>query len=546
MQVRAHTLSRSVACGVAVLCAVVFVASAASTAHAAGVVGTGSAASCTDAALDAALTGGGLVTFSCGTAPVTIDISTGTGTKTIAVDTTIDGGGLITISGGEVAQVFVVAYGVNFTVQNLTIANGAGAINSGNGTLTVTNCTFTGNSPGGIVNSHGMLSIVNSTFNGNSGFGIANGGTLTVTNSTFTGNSASGITTGGGTLTVTDSSFSDNSAPYGGGILVENGTLTVANSTFSDNSALGGGGIEALSDYDADGYPGVVTLTVANSTFTGNSASKDGGAIDSEAVGILSITNSTFINNSAPIGGGISVHLIPDYSPTFRRELTAPAFRRELTAPDFQFLLRNTIVANNAGGNCSIDSGLTIEDDGHNLDDGMSCGFSAANGSLSNTDPQLDPAGLQNNGGPTQTVALCTGPGMPAGCTAASPAIGMGNGFVCAEAPVNDRDQRGFVRPGTGHTVCSMGAYEADASAPEPCMGDCNGNGLVAINELVLGVNIVLGVEPETACPAFANSLELVDIAQLITGVNNALTGCAVPSPIRCVGGTADGGCQGI
>jgi len=37
-----------------------------------------------------------LVTFNCGTARVTIDMSTGTSTKTIAADTSIDGGGLIT------------------------------------------------------------------------------------------------------------------------------------------------------------------------------------------------------------------------------------------------------------------------------------------------------------------------------------------------------------------------------------------------------------------------------------------------------------------
>ena len=118
---------------------------------AAGVVGTGTAASCTDAALNAALAGGGLVTFDCGPAPVTIDISTGTGTKTIAADTTIDGGGLITISGGNSVGVFCVNAGVKFTVQNLTIANGngtggGGGIDNDGGTLTVTNSTFSGNS----------------------------------------------------------------------------------------------------------------------------------------------------------------------------------------------------------------------------------------------------------------------------------------------------------------------------------------------------------------------------------------------------------------
>ena len=119
------------------------------------------------------------------------------------------------------------------------------------------------------------------------------------------------------------------------------------------------------------------------------------------------------------------------------------------------------------------------------------------------------------------------GRGVPAGCTAASPAIDAGDQAVCAAAPVNNRDQRGFVRPGTGHTQCSIGAYEADAIPPEPCTGDCDGNGMVAINELILGVNIVLGVQPVDACPAFANSQGMVDIAQLIKGVNNALNGCS-------------------
>jgi hypothetical protein len=58
------------------------------------------------------------------------------------------------------------------------------------------------------------------------------------------------------------------------------------------------------------------------------------------------------------------------------------------------------------------------------------------------------------------------------------------------------------------------------------CTGDCDGNGMVAITELILGVNIVLAIQQETACPAFANSQALVDIAQLMKGVNNALNGC--------------------
>lgn len=42
---------------------------------AAGVVGTGTPESCTEAALNAALAGGGGVTFDCGTSPVTITVT---------------------------------------------------------------------------------------------------------------------------------------------------------------------------------------------------------------------------------------------------------------------------------------------------------------------------------------------------------------------------------------------------------------------------------------------------------------------------------------
>jgi hypothetical protein len=66
----------------------------------------------------------------------------------------------------------------------------------------------------------------------------------------------------------------------------------------------------------------------------------------------------------------------------------------------------------------------------------------------------------------------------------------------------------------------------AAGAAHAQCVGDCNGDGEVTINELITGVNIALGSQPVSACPAFANDQGVVDIAQLIKGVNNALNGC--------------------
>jgi len=77
-------------------------------------------------------------------------------------------------------------------------------------------------------------------------------------------------------------------------------------------------------------------------------------------------------------------------------------------------------------------------------------------------------------------------------------------------------------------SLVMAGRVLAEAS----CVGDCNGDGQVTINELILGVNIALGVAPVSACEAFANNAGVVDIAQLIKGVNNALDGCpAGPTP---------------
>jgi hypothetical protein len=60
-----------------------------------------------------------------------------------------------------------------------------------------------------------------------------------------------------------------------------------------------------------------------------------------------------------------------------------------------------------------------------------------------------------------------------------------------------------------------------------PCVGDCNQDGSVAINELITGVRINLGDAALSACPAFdGNDDGSVSIAELIQAVNAALNGC--------------------
>lgn len=64
------------------------------------------------------------------------------------------------------------------------------------------------------------------------------------------------------------------------------------------------------------------------------------------------------------------------------------------------------------------------------------------------------------------------------------------------------------------------------ADRAKACVGDCGDTGMVRINDLILGANIALGLQPPSACTAFHNSQGEVDIAQLIQGVHNALQGC--------------------
>ncbi len=175
----------------------------------------------------------------------------------------------------------------------------------------------------------------------------------------------------------------------------------MSNTTFCGNTVYdsSGGSIRNL---------GAGALTVSNSTFSSNSAESGGGIING---GTLSVSNTTFSHNSAEYGGNIN--------------------------GEHALTLKNTIVADGPpGNNCAG----AITDGGGNLSypDTTCPGV--------NADPPLGP--LQDNGGPAWTMAL--GPG--------SAAIDAGIDAICAADPVNNRDQRGVVRPRGAH--CDIGALE--------------------------------------------------------------------------------------
>jgi len=113
--------------------------------------------------------------------------------------------------------------------------------------------------------------------------------------------------------------------------------------------------------------------------------------------------------------------------------------------------LTNTIAANSTGGdNCA----------GAFTDGGGNLSYPDATCGGINLNPLL--GALQNNGGPTQTMALGDG----------SAALDVGNTAGCQNAQIDNRDQRGNPRfaDGDGDTLawCDIGAYEAQSLAGYP------------------------------------------------------------------------------
>lgn len=81
------------------------------------------------------------------------------------------------------------------------------------------------------------------------------------------------------------------------------------------------------------------------------------------------------------------------------------------------------------------------------------------------------------------------------------------------------------------------------ASGASACPGDCNGDGQVAVNELIVGVRIALGEERIGACAAFDQIVvdDRIDISELILCVNAALDGCPRPQISTIVGSGVEG-----
>ncbi|MBA3468764.1 MAG: right-handed parallel beta-helix repeat-containing protein [Herpetosiphonaceae bacterium] len=297
-----------------VLLVLVFSQLTAQPASAGGVVGTGTPASCTEAAFDAAWAGGGVVTFNCGGAATIILTSQ----KSLVADVTFNGAGLITLSGNNLTRLLVANGGVLLTLNNMTLTAGStavgGALIEGTGAQIVVNGSRLTNSTatdqGGAiycyVGTGGTLAVNNSVISGNSaarGGGIYNDGcVMSVSNSLFSGNSTvgAGSQRGGGLytdgpLTVTNSTFTNNSGFDGGGVYVSsNAVATLSRVALLANSGSYGAGLENSG-----------TVTITDSLISGNTALNDGGGIWN-LDGRVVMRRTTVRDNRGSQGGGIN------------------------------------------------------------------------------------------------------------------------------------------------------------------------------------------------------------------------------------------------
>jgi len=354
------------------------------------------------------------------------------------------GAGTLTLAGSGSRVITIEAATVS--ISGVTISNGRGDYGGGilsSGRTTLTDCVVSSNAAtmfGGAIFNSGTMTLVRTVVSNSvaefraGALYTETGSTLTLDHATLSGNSSSvggAIDNHDGTLLINASTLTGNftTGIHGGaGGAIHNGglagTVRIVASTIDSNLAAWDGG--AI-------YTGSGTVTIENSTIVNNTSTcnfggcSGGGGIQSNSSQV-SINSSTFANNSSRIGGGNIMSL---YAIT---------------------TVRNSIFVTGASGsNCYTYFATDIVSSGNNVSDDMSCaGFFTQAGDLNGIAAGVNPNGLQDNGGPTRTVALLV----------TSPAVDRVPINACTTtggAPLIT-DQRGAPRPsGDG---CDSGAFE--------------------------------------------------------------------------------------
>ncbi|MDG9672469.1 hypothetical protein [Micromonospora sp. DH14] len=268
-------------------------------------IGTGTAASCTSAAVVKAVAAGGVITFNCGPAPVTIKMTAtakvrnANGPKVV-----LDGGGTVTLSGQ--GQRRILYLNTCDQAQGFTTSH---CQNQDHPQLTVQNLTFAdGNSTGEKAEGGGGGAI------------FVRGGRLKVVNSRFVRNRCdrTGPDLGGAAVRVLSqyenkpvyvvgSTFDGGSCSNGGALSSIGVSWVVLNSLLRNNEAIGNGANPAKSGTPGGGSGGAIycdgnefTVRIAGTIIENNKANEGGGAVffvSNNRTGTMRIENSTLRRN---------------------------------------------------------------------------------------------------------------------------------------------------------------------------------------------------------------------------------------------------------
>ncbi|MCP2322764.1 hypothetical protein HDA40_001271 [Hamadaea flava] len=275
------------------------------------VIGNGTAASCTSEAVVAAVAKGGVITFSCGSAPLTITMKSTARVRNTSAKVVLDGGGLVTLSGGGKRRILYMNTCDKSLVWTTSHCN-----DQASPQLTVQNLTFAdGNSTG------------DATEGGGGGAMFVRGGRVKVVSSRFLRNrcDTTGPDLGGAALRVLDQ-YQDKpvyivSSTFGGasgqgGVCSNGGALSsigvswvVLNSLLTHNRAIGKGANPARPGTPGGGSGGAIytdgdrfTVTIAGSIVQDNRAAEGGGAVffvSNDRTGTMTIENSTLRRNKS-------------------------------------------------------------------------------------------------------------------------------------------------------------------------------------------------------------------------------------------------------
>jgi hypothetical protein len=471
---------------------------------------------CTDAGLNSALTNGGFATFNCA-APTILNINE---KKTVTKNLTIDGGGLLTIRFNRAVTInrmltvtiqatqisdaavdptgycnrdpsrdyFLKGEANNIVLAGVTydylkvpnvIYEYTGGVNGNvvtvsnsktlNSSVLYVTSSYSNNTAkvenfeGGLVVFGSTTSIKNSKLDNfrisssasglvenvqvNGNYSLFFGGVSAVKNSLFKGNGGLVNDRLGGKLTVTNSVFQSAYSPYSSGlssspIILNQGEMTLSNSTVARNIVSPAYETYYFAPEEPKPELGECAAPEENPLPKAPQpaeASKMVGVIENrKLINAETAPNLTIINSTIAENETLS-------------NQTADTFSA-IAARDGTVTLKNTILYNNKGTTGAENCAGNIVDGGNNIQfPGTSCGTS-----IPSQDPKLTPH--SNNGG----IGIDLG-GTSYAPLVGSPLLDAGNNAVCAAAPINNLDGRGYKRPVGG--ACDIGAIEGAVGA---------------------------------------------------------------------------------